>query len=170
LTILSVLAGAAFVVFWLSGQRIAAMIALAFHVALDGLDGPLARHQSLASPRGSFTDSFCDQIVVTAVTICLMIGTPPLLGIAAGALYLVLYNVVVAIAMVRNSLGIPFTFLIRPRFALFAAIPFAFWLWPWVVTAVVWGSNAILATHVATGFFHLRRRLRGPESSTRRSD
>src|SRR5436190_22796325 len=34
--------------------KAAALAALALHVLLDGLDGPLARHQHVASRRGSF--------------------------------------------------------------------------------------------------------------------
>ena len=49
-----------------------ALVLLLIHVLLDGLDGPLARYKGTASPKGSFTDTVCDQIVVTAVCIALI--------------------------------------------------------------------------------------------------
>lgn len=166
LTVLSVLAGAGFAVAWMTGHPVLALLALFLHVILDGLDGPVARYQSVASPRGSFTDTFCDQIVLTTVTICLMVGTPTLLGVVPGALYLVLYHVVVAMAMVRNSLGIPYIWLFRPRFVLFAAIPLSLWWIGWLVEAVVWLSNGLLLFFAATGFVQLRRMLRGPSAES----
>ena len=47
------------------GKRVASLICLSMHVVLDGLGSPLARCQDVASPRGSFTDTFADQLVVT---------------------------------------------------------------------------------------------------------
>ena len=138
------------------------MIALALHVAVDGLDGPLARFQELASPRGSFTDSFCDQLVVSTVVITLMLG-PPHLSVFAGSTFLVLYAGVLAIAMVRSALQIPYSWLVRPRFFLFLAIPLNLLDVPDSVPIVVWVSNALLAVKLATGFFKLRTRLDGPE-------
>lgn len=165
LTIASLLAGLGFLPLWLVNQHVAALMALAAHVLLDGLDGPLARYQSRESPRGSFTDSFCDQMVVTAVTIGLMIGTPKMVESVPGALYLVLYTAVVAMAMVRNSLKIPYAWLIRPRFFLFAAIPLGLAGFTWIVPLIVWASIAVLAAKVVSGFVRLRQRLRGPRDS-----
>lgn len=164
LTILSVAFGIAFAPLWLWNFSVWAMVSLAVHVLLDGLDGPLARHQSVASPRGSFTDTFCDQIVVTTVTISLMLGPRPYLGVVAGTLFLVLYTVVVVMAMVRNALRIPYVWLIRPRFFLFLAIPIELAGIRWATEIIVWASNAILAIKATSGFYALRDRLAGPSS------
>jgi len=162
LTILSLLFGLAFAPLWYFGQPWLAVIALAIHVAIDGLDGPLARFQLVASPRGSFTDSFCDQLVVSTVIIMMMVG-PPRLSVLAGALFLVVYTGVLAIAMVRNSLNVPYSWLVRPRFFLFLAIPLQLLELPHSVATVVWASNILLGIKLATGFFKLRKRLDGPE-------
>ena len=122
LTILSFLFGLAFAPLWYFEYFWYGMAALWMHVALDGFDGPLARHQNSASPRGSFTDSFCDQAVVSTVTSMLMIGRPGL-SVAAGAIFLVVDTGVLAISMVRNSLQIPYSWLLRPRLILFLVIP-----------------------------------------------
>ena len=66
ITIASGVCGAAFFPLWLVHQPVAAFTCLALHVLLDGLDGPLARYQHVASPRGSFVDTFTDQVVCYA--------------------------------------------------------------------------------------------------------
>lgn len=86
------------------GKRVASLICLSMHVMLDGLDGPLARCQDVVSPRGSFTDTFADQPMVT------------------GSIFVFIYAPVVATAMVRNALSIPYSWLIRPRFLVFSAV------------------------------------------------
>jgi hypothetical protein len=82
----------------------AAFVALGLHVLLDGLDGPLARHLGTASRKGSFLDTFCDQLVVTVTTLTLM--KAGVVGSLAGGFYVFLYAMVVFFAMVRNALGI----------------------------------------------------------------
>ena len=161
ITILSFLFGVAFAPLWYFENFWLAASAVWIHVALDGIDGPLARFQNSASPRGSFTDSFCDQIVVSAVTICLMIGSPGL-SVFAGSTFLVAYTGVLAIAMVRNTLQIPYTWLVRPRLILFLAIPVQLLGVPHAIAGVVWISNFVLAIKLATGFYKLRKRLDGP--------
>lgn len=161
LTVLSLAFGVAFGPLWYLEREWLAVTSLWIHVAVDGLDGPLARFQRTASPRGSFTDSFCDQLVVSTVTIMLMVGTPKL-SVFAGAIFLVLYAGVLAIAMVRNTLQIPYSWLIRPRFFLYLAIPLQLLGVSNSVASVVWVSNVLLAVKLATGFHKLRNRLDGP--------
>ena len=161
LTVLSLAFGVAFGPLWFLEREWLAVTSLWIHVAVDGLDGPLARFQKAESPRGSFTDSFCDQLVVSIVAIMLMVGTPKL-SVFAGAIFLVLYAGVLAIAMVRNTLQIPYSWLVRPRFFLFLAIAFELMGMPGSVATVVWVSNGLLAVKLATGFHKLRNRLDGP--------
>lgn len=160
-TVLSLLAGLAFAVAWPLGYRWSALFGLAMHVLLDGLDGPLARQQRVDSPRGSFTDSFCDQLVVSAVVIVLMIGPDPMLDVVSGGIFLVLYTAVLAISMVRNSLAIPYSWLVRPRFFVYLAIPIELLFWPNLVVIVVIISNALLTIKLVSGFFQLRKAIRG---------
>ena len=68
ITVLAALIGLAFGPRVLNGYVLTGLSLL-----LDGLDGPLARFQQVASARGSFSDTFADQIVVTATTITWMI-------------------------------------------------------------------------------------------------
>ena len=161
ITILSFLSGVAFAPLWYFENVWLAVSVLWVHVALDGIDGPLARFQNCASPRGSFTDSFCDQLVVSAVTIVLMTGRP-VLSIPAGSMFLVVYTGVLAISMVRNSLQIPYTWLVRPRLILFLAIPAQLLGVSHAIAVVIWSSNVVLAIQLATGFNKLRKRLDGP--------
>jgi phosphatidylglycerophosphate synthase len=142
-------------------------VALLLHAVLDGLDGPLARHQQTASRRGSFTDTLADQIVVTASTLALMASTqpavgntaPPLLGVWTGGSYIFLYAMVVAFAMVRTALGVPYTWLIRPRFWVYAWLLVDQFLLPGWLEFVVAAFTAVLAIKLVTGFVALRRLL-----------
>ena len=99
-TLLSLAVGTAFLPLWLAGLPGWALAALALHVLLDGLDGPLARFAGVASPRGSFTDTTSDQIVVALVTAGLM--ATGAVGAVAGGVYIFLYTAVVVFAMVRQ--------------------------------------------------------------------
>lgn len=161
LTIVSLLFGLAFAPLWYLHHEWMALAMLLMHVAMDGFDGPLARYQQVASPRGSFTDSFCDQLIVSTVVIMLMVE-PARLSVFSGAVFLVVYTGVLAIAMVRNSLAIPYSWLVRPRFFLYLAIPLQLAGATGSIAVVVWVSNVLLIVKLATGFYKLRSKLDGP--------
>ncbi|MFG0333110.1 MAG: CDP-alcohol phosphatidyltransferase family protein [Maioricimonas sp. JB049] len=156
LTLLSLLVGLAFCPLWLV-SRPAAMAALVMHVLLDGLDGPLARFTRVASRRGSFTDTMADQIVVTGVTITLM--TTGTVGIVPGGAYVFLYTLVVAFAMIRNALAVPYSWLVRPRFIIYAWLLVETYAWPGSLGWLLWGFNALLTWKVLTGFRRIRAEL-----------
>jgi phosphatidylglycerophosphate synthase len=163
-TLASLVAGLSFVPLYLwPGQpwwsRLAAMLALLAHVLLDGIDGPLARHLGTASRRGSFTDTVADQIVVTATTLALMVGPAPRATGWIAGLYLFLYAMVVAFAMVRNALGVPYTWLVRPRFWVYGWIAVDQYLWPGKLDWVLAGFACLLALKMASGFVAIRRML-----------
>jgi phosphatidylglycerophosphate synthase len=164
-TIASGLCGATFLPLWLAHNSLAALICLLLHVLLDGLDGPLARHQGTASPRGSFVDTFTDQVVVTLVTVAWLIRSPSSLNIAFGGGYIFLYAMVVGMAMVRNALDVPYSWLVRPRFIVFVAIAVE-WLseWPLTLGALI-VCDLLLTIKCASGFVALRAKLPGPNES-----
>jgi phosphatidylglycerophosphate synthase len=118
LTIVSLIIGLSFCWLWWSAPHLA-LLAILIHVAIDGLDGPLARFQGTASPRGSFTDTFCDQIIVAASTITLMMQPEGFVDVLPGSIYIFVYTLVVALAMVRNALQVPYTWILRPRFIIY---------------------------------------------------
>lgn len=156
LTLLSLFAGFAFcpLYFW---SPLAAFAALMIHVLLDGLDGPLARYLGVASRRGSFTDTMADQLVVTATTITLMkVGV---VGVAAGGVYIFVYGIVVAFAMVRNAMAIPYSWLVRPRFLVYAWMLVEVWWWPGTIETVLWLASAFLTTLMISGFLRIRKEL-----------
>ncbi len=158
-TLLSGICGVAFAPLWLYGFPGLALLGLGLHCALDGLDGPLARYQQRASPRGSFTDTFTDQVVVTAVAVAWMIQHSNAWAIGLGGCYIFLYTLVVAMAMVRNALAVPYTWLIRPRFFMFAALALEWLGLVWVSYATIAACNILLLTKAASGFVKLRSQL-----------
>ena len=141
---------------WLPAAALAALLA---HLMLDGLDGPLARHLGTASRRGSFTDTLADQIVVTATTITLMAAPEPAVTSWIGALYLFVYATVVGFAMVRNTLGVPYSWLIRPRFWVYGWIAVDLYLWPGQMDGVMGMMVILLSLKLASGFVAIRRML-----------
>jgi phosphatidylglycerophosphate synthase len=156
LTLLSLAAGLAFCPLYFVSPP-AAMVLLALHVLLDGLDGPLARHTRVASHKGSFTDTMSDQLVVVATTITLMYAH--VIGVTAGGAYIFLYTVVVLFAMVRNVLAIPYSWLVRPRFAVYAWMIVETYCWPGSIDYVLWLFNVLLAVKLLTGFIRIRQRI-----------
>ncbi len=163
ITLLAGLIGLLFVPCWLTGYRWIALTCLALHVILDGVDGPLARHQKVDSARGSFTDTFTDQLIVTATTIAWMIGQPTTFHIATGAIYIFVYSILVAMAMVRNALKVPYSWIVRPRFFVYLALLIdtccnsTFTVW------IMLTCNILIALKCGSGFFVLRRNIPGPE-------
>lgn len=156
ITLLSWGAGLAGCGLWLVSSA-AALACLLLHVLLDGLDGPLARRQRVASPRGSFTDTMADQSVVTGMTLMLMLGGQ--LGVLPGGLFVFLYAVVALFAIARNALQRPYAWLVRPRLVFFAWIPIELWLQPGSLNGLVWVCNVLLAWSAWTGFLAIRNGL-----------
>ena len=134
-----------------------ALILLGAHVALDGLDGPLARFQGRASPKGSFADSLADQLVVCAFTIVLIHeGT---VSVLPGTLYLLTYTLVVAFAMVRNALQVPYTWLVRPRFFVYGWVVIELYWLSGTMNYVLWFMTGLLLLKVLTGYVKIRSKL-----------
>lgn len=157
LTLLSLFCGLAFCPLF-GPAPLWAFVALTLHVAVDGLDGPLARHLGVASRAGSFTDTMSDQIVVTAVAITLMYSGH--IGIAAGGVYVFVYGVVVAFAMIRNTMAIPYSWLIRPRFIIYLWMPVECYVWPGTIEWLMWAFSALLGWKMLTGFHKIRSQLK----------
>ncbi len=156
LTVLSLLAGLAFSPLYLFTVPWA-LVALALHVVLDGLDGPLARHLGVASRSGSFTDSMADQTVIAASTLTLMYTQDA--DVFAGALYIVAYTVVVLFAMARNALNVPYSWLFRPRFLVYVWIGVEnYWL-PGTLNWVLWACTVLLLAKTVSGFVRIRNRI-----------
>ena len=156
ITLLALVAGLYFYPLYLWSPA-AAFASLALHVILDGLDGPLARHAGSASRKGSFLDSFCDQLVVTVTTFALMQGGV-ISGLCAG-FYVFTYAMVVFFAMVRNATEIPYPWLIRPRFIVYAWMLVEVYLLPGSIEYVMWSFSLLLGFKMGTGFNKIRRRI-----------
>jgi hypothetical protein len=97
------------------------------------------------------------QLVVVATTITLMYART--IGVTAGGAYIFLYTVVVLFAMVRNVLAIPYSWLVRPRFAVYAWMIVETYCWPGSIDYVLWSFNVLLAVKLLTGFIRIRQRI-----------
>lgn len=159
ITIASLGFGILFVPLWYLQYPWIAWSALMLHVILDGVDGPLARFQKVDSQRGSFTDSFCDQVIVSVVTMAMMNDSTRIVDVWGGSLFILLYVGVLAMSMVRNALHVPYSWLVRPRFFLYAAIAVELLGCTHAVSWTIWISNFLLAIKTVSGFFKLRERL-----------
>ncbi len=66
---------------------------------------------------------------------------------------------VVAFAMIRNSMAIPYSWLVRPRFIVYAwLLVETYWL-PGTIEYVLWTFGALLGWKMLTGFRRIRRVL-----------
>lgn len=139
------------------GARLVSFGLLLLHVLLDGIDGPLARFQGTAGNRGSFTDTTSDQLVVAFTTITLIHFQT--VNVVSGGLYLLFYTVVVVFAMIRSSLAIPYSWLVRPRFFVYAWIPIDVYFLPGTLNYLLWLCVLPLAWKSITGFYKIRKQL-----------
>ncbi len=158
LTLVSLGAGLLFCPLWFVSPALA-LVALLAHVLLDGTDGPLARHLGIESARGSFTDTMADQAVVTASTVTL-IGAG-VVGPVVGSLYIYAYLLVVAMAMARNALHIPYSWLVRPRLVVYAWMAVEAYAWHGSLDWVLWIATAALGVKAISGFVQMRKGMKG---------
>jgi phosphatidylglycerophosphate synthase len=156
LTLLSLFSGLAFC-FLFQYSKITALILLVFHVFLDGLDGPLARETGRASNQGSFTDTTSDQVVVALSTLTLIYYG--YIHIIPGGLYIFFYTVVVIFAMIRNSLSIPYSWVVRPRFYVYAWIPVELYFLPGTMNYLIWFFSILLALKMLSGFLRIQKNI-----------
>ena len=160
LTYISLAFGIAFCIifcFDFNGAKLIAFVMLMLHVLLDGIDGPLARHTGTESNKGSFTDSTVDQLVVAFTTIALIYKGN--IDIIPGGLYLFFYTMVVVFAMVRSFLSIPYNWLVRPRFIVYAWFLVDVYLFPGSINYVLWFFILSLCLLMVLGFYKIRRKL-----------
>lgn len=148
--------GACYLIF--SSELKAALYLLFIHVLLDGMDGPLARHQNLSSNAGSFVDTLVDQIIIASVAIVLM--ERGILSILPGSIYIFVYTAVIAFSMVRNAIKIPYLWMLRPRFIVYLWLIFEFTIFPNTVDWVIWLCNVILIINFQDGFRQLKKNIK----------
>ena len=130
---------------------------LTLHVLLDGIDGPLARLTGTAGNRGSFTDTTSDQLVVAFTTMTLI--HYGLINVIPGSLYLFFYTLVVVFAMIRSSMAIPYSWLIRPRLIVYAWFLVELYFFPGTLNYLLWFFTVLLAWKSITGFYKIRKKL-----------
>jgi len=76
-----------------------------------------------------------------------------------GACYIFIYTVVIAFSMIRNALEIPYVWLVRPRFFVYAWFAIELYVLPGSIDYVLWTFTGLLTTKMITGFVKIRRRL-----------
>jgi hypothetical protein len=74
-------------------------------------------------------------------------------------MYVFLYALVVGFAMIRNALSIPYSWVVRPRFVVYAWLLVEVYLWPGTIDTLLWVCNAVLACKMLTGFVRIRGRI-----------
>jgi len=60
---------------------------------------------------------------------------------------------------VRNALLIPYTWLVRPRFLVYAWFVVEVYFWPGSLNALLWLASVLLAVKMLTGFIQIRRKM-----------
>lgn len=141
---------------WFDYKVAAILLLISFFT--DGTDGSLARATHKNDKQGAIMDCFMDQITISATTIgFISIG---LLDPIIGSLYLLSYPIVVIFSSLRNIIGKPAIYVLRPRIIVYAA----FWLY--TITSfnsmnyVVSPLSLILLFQVTKDFYFLRGHLR----------
>ncbi|MCP3929669.1 MAG: CDP-alcohol phosphatidyltransferase family protein [Bacteroidetes bacterium] len=158
ITYLSLLCGwiASFLIF--ISEYNSALFLLLIHVILDGIDGPLARHQDISSNAGSFIDTLVDQIVIASIAIVLM--EKGILGVFPGGVYIFVYTAVITFSMVRNAIKIPYLWMLRPRFLVYLWLVLEFTILPNTINWIVWLCNIFLIINFQDGFRQLKKNIK----------
>ncbi len=135
-----------------------AVMFLAGHIICDGLDGVFARHSGKASQSGAFTDLVCDQLgmLVVAMAVVFHHLVAPLLG----AVYMVLYLIVVGFGVIINSMGLGTRVTITSKYFLY--IVYGIWA-GWQInlfTPLMSFFSAIMTVEVVVGYIRLKAGIR----------
>lgn len=116
-------------IFHIQSHPLYSLCFLALHVALDALDGSLARYMKRDTDAGAIVDIACDHTGMIIVTGTLMYQG--LIQQNLGVAYILLYTLMVTLIVVLNRLNLPLRFVIRTKYFLY--ILFALW--------AIWGMN-----------------------------
>ncbi|MCF7812311.1 CDP-alcohol phosphatidyltransferase family protein [Candidatus Gracilibacteria bacterium] len=126
---------------------------------LDGIDGSLARYTGKNDHRGALTDTFTDQVSVSATTIGLLVNG--LIDIFWGSLYLVLYPVLILFSVLKNTLNIPNKYVFRPRVIVYCLFWWSVWIGENYLTLALVPIVIILFVYVLYDFYTLRKWAHG---------
>lgn len=120
----AVLAAIGFALSLMLHQPILFLITIWLHVLFDAIDGPLARFSGTTSSQGILVDVIADFVgIVTASLFATYFAfTPP----SSVLIFIALYGVILTLSFLRNRLGVPFLFIIRPRFLVFTTLTIDF--------------------------------------------
>lgn len=141
-----------------------AVMFLAGHVICDGLDGVFARHARKASQSGAFTDLVCDQLGMLVVAMAAVFHH--LVAPVLGAVYMVLYLIVVGFGVIINAMGLGTRVTITSKYILY--IVYAIWA-GWQVnlfTPLMSFFSVIMAVEVVVGYIRLKGGIRKKYDST----
>ena len=153
ITVLSLITGLSSAALFYFSNTVA-LLMIFVHVLLDSIDGPLARHTGKSSNKGSFADSAVDQTVLAAIIFVLI--NLEIVSPIAGGIHILLYTIAVGFAMIRNSIGISYSFLLRPRFFFYIWLVMELFFYPETINYLLWACNIMLIPAVVIGFIKIR--------------
>lgn len=136
-----------------------AAILLIVSLLIDSIDGALARVTHTNNVKGSLTDGFADQIVISATTIGFIAIN--LLTPIIGGLYLVLYPIVIIFTILRNVLNIPRKYVLRPRLIVYGCFILYVFSSINILNYVVLPISIVLLLQMFFDFYSLRSFLSG---------
>jgi phosphatidylglycerophosphate synthase len=130
---------------------------LLLHVALDGLDGPLARAAGTAGPAGAFTDMCLDH--VGFLIVATLLAAAGRLDGAAACLYVSTYTVSVVCVIILNLLQRPLRYVLRTKYAFYFLVGGQQLGWLADLTPAVLAFGFVHAAYCVVGFVAVRRAL-----------
>lgn len=130
-------------------------IGLWAHVILDGLDGALARYQK-AGPTGVLVDTAADMTGIASASIyATAIADIPA---SMSTPFFLSYTALVGISLLRDRLGFPYTFTVRPRFFVYFFLTVDFLLRGETAGLIMVASTIPMTILVVVGMYQLLRR------------
>jgi phosphatidylglycerophosphate synthase len=130
---------------------------LLLHVALDGLDGPLARAAGTDGPAGAFTDMCLDHVGFLVVIV--LVAAVDLLDGFAACAYSSSYTVAIICTVLLNLLRRPLRFVVRTKYLFYVLLALqqsGGWN---VLTPAALAFSCLHTVFAVAGFFAVRRAL-----------
>jgi phosphatidylglycerophosphate synthase len=144
--------------YFIKRNPIAAIAFLVLHVAIDGLDGPVARVSKKQGNKGAFLDIMCDHTGIFVATAGLVYYG--LVNGVIGLVYIYIYTIMIIFTITRNVMGISPKIVIRTKYYVY--ILFAVYViagWNYLNEAMLLFS-AIMLPSVLNDFSAIRKKLK----------
>jgi phosphatidylglycerophosphate synthase len=145
-------------VYFIERNPVAAIAFLVLHVAIDGLDGPVARVTGKAGNKGAFLDIMCDHTGIFVATAGLLYY-----GLVNGVIaiaYIYIYTIMIIFTIIRNVMKTSPKIVIRTKYYIYILYAVYAFTGMNYFNEAMFIFSVIMILSVSNDFSAIRKRLK----------